>query len=299
MLKVISAKIKPDTSLPVQEIEVNGVFLHGILSEPEESNKTACLLVHGTAGNFYDDYWVWPLSKMAAKKGYAFLTANNRGNAVLHAYPPHGAAMEKFSDCVADIDGWLSFLKQCGYTKFVLIGHSLGTEKIVHYMSKKINESVIGIVLLGFSDSFGEEESHSKGRLPSLLKEARKLKNSSRGHEFLTSEWLSHAGTLPKSAESFLDFFSAGSDLSKALPFRTGKLESYSKIDIPILGVIGDQEEHEYTVVSIKKAISLLVSNNSNATVEQINDCDHDFTNKEDKLTKIVGSFLDSSLATS
>ncbi len=290
MLRMISAKLKPDTSLPVQEIEVDGVFLHGILLEPQKTSKTACLLIHGTAGNFYADYWVWPLSKMATSNGYSFLTANNRGNAVLHAYPPHGAAMEKFSDCVADIDGWLLFLKQCGYTKFILIGHSLGTEKIVHYMSKKSNKSIIGIVLLGFSDSFGEEEKHSNGRLSSLLKEARKLCDSSKGHEFLSSEWLSHAGILPKSAKSFLDFFSDDSDLSKALSFRAGKLELYSKIGVPILGVIGDQEE--YTAVPIKKAISLLKTSNSKSTIKQIDDCDHDFTNKEDELAKIVGSFL-------
>ena len=49
--------------------------------------------------------------------------------------------------------------------------------------------------------------------------------------------------------------------LSEVLPLRRGRnLDNFKKINIPILGIIGDQSE--YTVIPIKDAMKLLESEN-------------------------------------
>ncbi|KKL69904.1 hypothetical protein LCGC14_2110250 [marine sediment metagenome] len=291
MLRIIKSSLEDNS--PVCHITVGEIDLHGmLLSSPKA--KTACLFVHGTGGTFYGDAWVFKVANALIKNKISFLTMNHRGSTSLSSYPPHGATLEKFDGCVNDIDGWLSFLKRKGFTKFILAGHSLGTEKIVHYMSQTNRKDIQSIILLGFSDSFGTTRDYLGNRFDRVMKEAKSLKKQGRGEEFLTTDWLSHGGILPTSAKTFIDFFSANSLLSQALPLRSSRLEKYSKITVPILAAIGDQEE--YTASSLKHAIDLMKSENKNSTVEQITNCDHDFTGQTSKLCKIITNFVNAKL---
>ena len=53
-----------------------------------------------------------------------------------------GAAYEIVDDSCPDIQGWVDWLKQQGYSETALVGHSLGVIKAL-YASAKINESAI------------------------------------------------------------------------------------------------------------------------------------------------------------
>ncbi len=241
MIHVTSSKIVSNS--PICHITVGGVDLHGmLLSSP--GSKTACLFVHGTGGTFHGDDWVFKVANTFIKNNISFLTANHRGSTSLSSYPPHGATLERFDWCVNDIDGWLSFLKGKGFTQFILAGHSMGTEKIVHYMAQTDRDDIESIVLLGFADSFGTTKDYLGRRFDKAMNEAKSLKKRGKGEEFVTTDWLSHGGMLPTSAGTFVDLFAERSSLSKALPLRTERLEKYSRIEVPILAVIGDQEEY-------------------------------------------------------
>lgn len=288
MLRIVNSNLGIQDS-PICSIFVGGVDLHGMLI-PSPKSKIACLFVHGTGGTFYGDDWVFKVADIFTKNNISFLTANYRGSTSLSSYPPHGATMEKFDWCTEDIDGWLSFLKRKGFTTFILIGHSMGTEKIVHYMYGRDNQDIKSVILLGFADSFGTAKNYLGNRFDKAMNEAISLKKNDKGSEFITTDWLSHGGILPTSANTFIDLFSEGSSLSKALPLRTDKLEKYSKIDVPILAVIGDQEE--YTASTLTHAIDLMKTENANSTVKQIINCDHDFTGKVTELCRIIDSHM-------
>ncbi len=295
MLTITSKSIQKQES-PICHITVGGVDLHGLMFDNCQT-KTACLFIHGTGSNFYQNEWVYPLATMMNKNDIAFLSVNNRGSHGFSPYPPHGATMEKFNGCVDDINGWISHLKDEGYNRFILLGHSLGTEKIIHYMDQKKKAGhVVSVVLLGFSDSYHEQKDHWGSKFHTLMKEAKSLIDNEKSETFLSTEWFSHAGVLPKSAMSFVDFYSEDSDLSKALPFPNGKLTKYSRIRVPILGVIGDRDFEEWTAVTVNQAIDLMRSENTNSTIKKISNCDHDFTGKHDELCNIVDSFLKSKL---
>jgi hypothetical protein len=71
------------------------------------------------------------------------------------------------------------------------------------------------------------------------------------------------AGEMPISAQTYLNFFSPNSENSKALPLRQGKdLEFFQNIKVPVLGVIGDNYDGEYTIIPIDEAVELLKSEN-------------------------------------
>ena len=281
---------------PIVETETNdGLVLHGLLIEAQNS-ESVFLFIHGTASNFYENYFINVLSDELNKSNISVLSTNNRGNEVLKAYPSGGASVEKFEDCVRDIDAWVKFAINKGFKNIILAGHSLGSEKVVYYLNKgKYKARINSVVLLGFADSFGTQLKYTNGKT-AMMQEARMLVKKNKGNVFIESDWNSHAGVLPKTASSYINFFSEGSELSKALPLRNGKsLEMYNKITVPILAVIGDIEKgkgHEYTVIPIKDSIKLLEKENSNAECRQIRNCNHDFEEKENELAKIIVKFL-------
>ncbi len=276
----------------------DGIDLYGILLEA--SKKDAVIInIHGTADNFYANDFVWNIADAAEPLGVSMLSVNNRGayTLELYGYGPGdkrntGAASEFFEKCLLDIDAWISYAVSLGYKKIILEGHSLGTEKIVYYMAKgKFADKIKAIMLFGFSDSFGTNMQYLNKSEENIMEEAKNMIKEGKGSQFLSKNWLSHAGILPKNAESYVNFFEGDSELSKAFPIRLGSgLEMYKNIRVPILGVIGDIKE--YTVIPVSNAVELLRKENDMAEIHQIKNSDHSFSESGKELASIVEKFL-------
>jgi len=268
---------------PLVEVETKDKLPLFGLYLPKKS-KTVLISIHGTASNFYENVFM----KDIAALNISVLSVNNRGADALQVYPPKGAGLEHFEDCVKDIDAWVKFALSKGHKSIILQGHSLGTEKVVYYMNEgKYRKKVKAVILLAFADSFGSEKArYSEKEMSDILKKAKATKKG------IFEQPFPYGGCLVKSADSYLNFMKNNSKLSKALPLRTGgKLAMYRKIKVPILAVIGDQKE--YTVIPIKKAIELLRNENKLVECHQISNCNHDFEGKEKELVKIISNFLD------
>lgn len=286
---------------PIVQVKTSdGFWLHGLYL-PAENKKTVFLNIHGTASNFYEEDFIEEMTKALIPKGISMLSTNNRGNGVYDAWETKkGAAVEIFEDCLIDIDAWIEFVLREKYTNIILSGHSLGTEKVVYYMAKgKYKDKVKAIVLLAPADSprwryydksrkvSGTGET-GQARVEVQIKDAEKMIAEGRGDELM--ERSIYGGWMPKSPKSLINFLGENTELIKALPFHSGKLEMYSNIRVPVLVAIGD--EKEYTGIPIKDALDLMVKENKNTKAIQIKDCDHDFEGSEDELVKELLKFL-------
>jgi pimeloyl-ACP methyl ester carboxylesterase len=283
----------------VKIVTKDKLSLFGYLANSKNiKTKDAILInIHGTASAFYEEEFEEHYVNEIPKLGIGVLFTNNRGNGILqNSWQKTGAGVERFEDCLIDIDAWIEFALKQGYKKIILQGHSLGTEKIVYYMEKgQYKNKVIGVILLGFADSYGTNleflKTIDKNLSRKIMEEAKALIKQGKKEQFISTVWLSHAGVLPQSAEGYVNFFNENSEISKAFPLRKGKdLEFYKKIKVPILGLIGDKEE--YTVIPVLDAVNLLKKENKNAEIIQIKDCDHDFSTKRKELLQMVTSFL-------
>ena len=271
----------------VQTKTPDNLWLHALHLRAQDSNAVF-LNVHGTASNFYEEYFIEVLTKTLAYQGISMLSTNNRGTGVYDAWQGNGAAVEKFSDCLIDIDSWVEFALEQGYEKIILSGHSLGAEKVTYYMIHgKYAGKISALILLAPATSPGSE--------PLLVKDyekklayARTLVREDKGKVFLDRN--AYGNIMPKSAESYVDFSDLNPEFDDALPFHKKHIPSFGKIKVPILAVIGDQEE--YTVIPIAEALDLIQKENPNAKTAQISDCDHDFQEHEEKLSEIVMQFL-------
>lgn len=269
----------------------DNLILFGLLTESEQK-KIILINIHGTASGFYIEEFEQEFAETLPQLGISTLFTNNRGNFVMESWQKTGAAQEKFEDCLIDIDTWIEKAFSLGYKEIILQGHSLGTEKVVYYLEKgKYRDKVKAVILLGFSDSYGYNQEYLKTIKIDVMAKAKKLVTKGKSRQFIIEPWLSHAGVLPQNAESYINFFSENSELSKTLPLRLGKnLTFYQNIKVPILGVIGD--EYEFTIIPIKQAMELLRKENKKAEVYQIKNCKHSFEGKTKELVGVVIDFL-------
>ncbi|MBE0599526.1 MAG: alpha/beta fold hydrolase [Desulfuromonadales bacterium] len=127
----------------------DGVLLHGALFESEPHGVTAVLIVHGGWGNFYTGLGRFLPAALVAD-GIACLSLNNRG----HDYGTFadgerciGLLREQFKDSPKDIEAGLRLLKQRGYRRLVLVGHSYGASKAAYSQILEPDPDVMGMIL--------------------------------------------------------------------------------------------------------------------------------------------------------
>jgi len=286
---------------PIVQVKTeDGLWLHGLYL-PAAKKETVFINIHGTASNFYEEDFIEFMAERFVPAGISMLSTNNRGNGTYDAWGKRtGAAVEIFEECLLDIDAWLDYVLQEGYSKVILSGHSLGTEKVVYYMSMgKYKNKINAVVLLAPADSARWRYYDKTYKVPATgetgrereelqVKIAQEMINQGKGDELM--DRTSFAGLMPKTPKSLLNFRGEGIELLKALPFHSGKLETYSRISVPILAVIGDQ--HEYTGIPIKDALELMKKENPRTEAYQLKDCDHDFENREEELVELVLNFI-------
>ena len=276
----------------VKTITADNLELYGILTEAKGKKDAILINIHGTSGCFYiEDYTPFFVEELPAL-GIATLFTNNRGSHVMEAWQNSGAALEIFEACVLDIDAWIQHALNLGYRRIFLQGHSLGTEKVVYYMNKGSHtRSVTAVILLGISDSFGNQALIAKRFPADPMVEAKRLMAEGKGEQFLTSIWRPHGGGVPQSAASYLNFFSHGSELSKAIPLRQrGELAYYRKIRVPLLVVVGEFDP--FTCIPVPEAIRVLEKENPRTLTQVIAGTDHDFSGKGKELVEIIKDFL-------
>lgn len=244
----------------------DGLQLHGMCGSIRD---TVLMHTHGTASAFGIEEFEPHLARWARRHGWGFLTCNNRGAHVLEDWQKSGAAVEKFSDSPLDLKAWVGWLLDSGVKRVVLSGHSLGTEKVISFIRNHDIPSVVGALLLAPSDSPGCQERWEKESGKDYMGEAVRMARRGRGGE-LMSDRLVHAGLLPMTADSYIDFFEEDSELRKSMPFREGNLPN---ITVPCLALVPNDDV--WNISSAAKYAKLL--RDAGAVVE-ICECDHDFS---------------------
>src|SRR5438132_1663330 len=96
-------------SYPIVQVKTrDGIWLQG-LSIPSQKERVIFIHTHGTGSNFYEEYFIEVFVEKFADAGISLLSVNNRGAGVYDAYQKTGAAVEKFEECLEDIDAWIGF----------------------------------------------------------------------------------------------------------------------------------------------------------------------------------------------
>ncbi len=272
---------------------IDGIEQPGILYTPNENTNKIVIHVHGLSGNFYENRFLDVLAKSYTDKNYAFLTFNNRGRGLIsellkgNDFTIIGGSLEKFKDCILDIEGVVNWVKKKGYSEIVLEGHSYGCNKVLYYYNHKKDDSIKKIVLLSPCDIPSETKKFlSEEEYKIAKEESTKLVSEGKYNELIDFSVMANekiaAGTY------YNDFLPNGeNDFIRYVDGKNGKSEILSSIDIPVLVVFGDIDECVLTQ-PIDVVKEYLNNNISNCNIQIIEGADHSYTNKYKELGKIV-----------
>ncbi len=286
----------------------DGLLLPGLLYEPKHA-KAAVIYLHGNGSSsvFYKGKENYPVITALHKKGIAILYFNNRGAHIIKGLNINrkgrakrkyfGMAYEQIKECVPDIDGAVSFLKQRGYKKFYLMGASTGANKICIYsFYKPRNEISKYILLCGGDDTGIYYRALGKSRFWKLLAEARRKRNKKEGLKLITDAY----PTDLFSYKGFYDIANPDGDYN-VFPFleALGKVKlskkplfrHFKSIKKPALVMYGDKDQFSWKK-DVYKAVELLRSYRPELTYKVIKGADHGFKGHTKELANIIANWL-------
>ncbi len=269
------------------------IELNGILYTPEEKSKRSIIHVHGLSGNYYQNEFLDKMALEYTKKGYNFLSFNNRGTGFISEFidrkerPTYiriGASYEDFDQSVLDIEGAIEFLSKLGSKEFILQGHSYGCNKVIHYYLNKGADSIKKIILLAPCDVVGKLKLVLKGKYDILFEKTKKLQAEDKGRKLTFIDGLD--GTF--SANTFLKGWTSNSNADIFKYTSKNYIdERLLQIKIPIIIEIG-MEDNFVLFVERDKVDSFYKNNFTNYKIDYIKEANHSYLNKEKELLENI-----------
>ncbi len=154
-----------------------------------------------------------------------------------------GAAHEKFTDCIDDIQGAINFLRSQKVKSIYLAGHSTGCQKSIYWASKsKDTRNVKGIMLLApVSDYAAAVKKYGKKKLAGVESVARSLIRRGKPHALLPKD------TWPEElndAQRFLSLYTPDS-IEEIFSYAQSEKNpvTLKKVKIPILALWAESDE--------------------------------------------------------
>lgn len=271
----------------------DGLTLYGGLSTGKKRTKKILVHVHGMTDYFYEGKLPETLGDAAHANDMDFCAFNNRGMGIVSLIDDgwYGTAMEKFEECIYDIDAVLNTLEKKGYTQFILSGHSTGCQKITYYQAKnekrKNKKNVRSLILLSPADDMNVQKKNLGKEFTKKVTEAKRLVETKKGDTILPESFR----TPMFSAKRFYHLFKENSIEGNIYNYEK-PLTWVKKIEIPLLAIFGSEEQ--YRVISPEKMLKKIAENthNKKSKTSRITGADHSFHGKEKEVYLEVKNFL-------
>jgi len=273
-----AARTSPDVVTELVEARTtDGIRLEGALWLPvtPDWRRPALLLVHGYAGNFYES---WPsLARRLAAHGFPALALNMRD----HDRTPQ---VSRFEDNGLDIEAGIRLLAERGAAHIVLVGQSLGTNRVLFYLAETQDPRVRDLILMAPPGNLLEWNIRISGRERALavVAEAEQLVREGRGGEVM----LVDLGPLGKAIYSADHILSLRGPRSRSDPF-----ENIARVRIPILILHGTADRLADPAVSLRLQAAATAA--QSVQVHLIPGADHALPSRPSEILPTLEPWLD------
>lgn len=267
--------------------------------------ESCVLMIHGMAGNIMEHVFGNVLGERVNENGFGFIYAHTRGynhiNEIAtkpkkknngYNYTVVGTSYELFEDSLKDIEAWVEKVRELGYKKIILLGHSLGCNKVIYYLYTQKSNDVTGVILLSPPDMVGlVEKREYEPNHKALLHEAREFMKAGKSRSLLSKKVWSEFGL---SAQTYLSFFEKGRPVDNLPVLRNPeKFEQLEAISKPILCVVGEYDDIAIQELSEDmKLIKSKATNCPNFQSTSIDGANHIYENRENRLADAVVEWL-------
>ena len=254
----------------------DGVLLNGLLYRPIATPRsTAILLVHGFSGNFYEAYF--PLFQQeAAAQGYATLALNMRDHDA-------GPKVSAFPDNEADIGAGLTYLRKLGYLRFVLLGQSMGTNRVLYFESVASDSTIAATILVSGPGNLFEWNVWQFGRerAQASVDEALALQTAGRERELM----LVDLGPIGKALYTPRYLLSLRGPGARSDPFQ-----NIQKLNNPFLILQGAADK--LIAPDIATRLKKAAASNPKVEVVYVDGAGHSFSGQETVLAQRILTWL-------
>ena len=273
------------TVQPFTSVTEDGLLLDGKLYLPNERPTKAIIHVHGWGDTHYTwqdgspMQFVTALAETAGKKGYAFLSVNNRGYGLESKH-------EIFEDCVLDIRSYLDGLEEMGCSSVILEGHSTGANKVAHYEVATGDKRFNALSLLSPTDDVGlHRHNPRKNNLEKNLTIAREFVDMGKGTQIMEGAYFGK----DISARSYYNTLNPSS-CHAIFNYSTGNFRTLSEIQIPKLAVFGSNDGFQINPTP-REALEMLDKLHNMRTV-LIEGASHRLDDRKTELARVVEEWL-------
>jgi pimeloyl-ACP methyl ester carboxylesterase len=262
---------------------VDNERLHGALLTPaNKESDLALIFVHGVAMNFYLPP-LFNFGQQLAARGYHSFVINTRGHDWIsragNLTKFGGSAYENLENCVADLDGAIEFLRGHGYSRFILIGHSLGAIKSIIYQGTQQRRDITSIVSCSAPKQFYSERIARQPKFRELIEQAEAMVGAGRGEELISVA----VGATP-------GIFTARTHLDKYGKDDRNDCRPHAKnIGCPLLALAGGAEPpffHEYAQEIVAAAGGL-------SRYQCVDEANHFYNRHTHQMVEIIDTWLE------
>lgn len=218
----------------------------GFYAPADDPEAVTLVYIHGLSGSA-DTSFIFDLLSLEKAAGLNVLLTNNSGRANITitrqggtlTYARTGSAFERFEECVSDIKAWVDLGWNLSKGPVVLMGHSLGASKAVHYLAVSRDERISGLALASPADvTGGFSERVGAQRFQKFLKLAQKLVAEGQADQLMPDDCVIGLLGHRLSAATYLNRFD-GTGAADAFNFFARKadrpFQDLAQIQVPIL----------------------------------------------------------------
>lgn len=273
--------------------------LIGLLFEANNRPNTPIIIhIHGNYGNFYNNKFLWYMSKFYTENGFAFLSFNlSAHDGLCEGYRNGdldyiGGGVSDYNESLLDIDAAIKFVGQRGYNQIILQGHSLGCDKILDYILN-FDSHEYKIILLSPVDSYAVQKRwlkiHKNETISEQIQRLKCLPHSNNtlldwldieeyGAEGLNADWIYK---IPITKQALLSILQGS-----AFKYLNLEYNADFTIDNPAFVFLG---KHDGLQMSSQKDMRFFLSKHLiNCYYEDSLDSDHDIIGVEQELIKAI-----------
>ncbi len=276
-------------------------ILHGMVCRPTQPQPatTWVIHVHGSYGNFYENFFLGPMADAYTKAGIAFVSVNTRGRDYYADFKTReegkyssrriGGIREVFSECIHDIRPWIQYARENRASRIVLQGHSLGAMKVAYYAWKE-PANVTALILLSPPDSMGLQKADVSVKYDEYLALARDL-TATKPDELMPGP----AYYDPITCSAYCGLFEHPEDTGM---FTYGDIDlmrrsALGHVACPILATFATQGEAiAHDVAVCKKALASTVQKSEQLDVEIVEGANHSYHFREEVLAAILAKWV-------
>ncbi len=221
-----------------------GLELKGAMWGSDRMN-TVVIMMSGICSNVFQNDLLTSTGGLLSKNNIAFIAGHAMEAFSCIAYSDFSTGKQKYTGVVyddfslvyEDVEAYVKFARDLGFKNIILAGHSLGSNKIIHYLGNTSDNFVDYFIV-----SAPVDLAHWFEVMPNVkecIELAKKFVDENRGTEILPYLF---GGFSPMSAETVLSFYNAFN--LKNCPVISNNGETASLFNIKVNGsfVIGEKD---------------------------------------------------------